>query len=388
MKIQKLNAPKKVFSISTFTQPPKLESKFLNPVSISFRAGHRRLRQESAMMSAIIEEKPLIERRAAIDVGSGGTKVCIADVDAKTQQIVQVLFEESFAVPYQAYLETAEEACFNEEIQQRGLQTFVEIKEILDQYEVTKVAAVATEAFRKAANGVEFANRVAETTGVPLKVITQKEEGAIAFYSASTTSGSAPEELLIWDIGTGSFQIAAADQDEDLLVYMQSMGSVPFKNYIIRDIQGKDPSVVKSPNPMTEEEWLRADAKARELGRKAYPELKKQIRDLDGSIVGIGRLFANSVKPIGNTPGVITRDDLRSFIRSCLNKTDEELGDPYANVNLSNCILVLGVMKALHIHEIQIVETTSTKGLLSYAPYWTAPSTRQPFLTSSKMSPR
>jgi hypothetical protein len=29
-------------------------------------------------------------------------------------------------------------------------------------------------------------------------------------------------------------------------------------------------------------------------------------------------------------------------------------------------------MKALHIHEIDIVDATSTKGMLSYAPYWQA----------------
>ncbi len=371
MEIKKVNTLK---TTTFYRQQPQINKPDAKPVLIgSHRAGLRRLRQESVLLAAIPEEKPLIERRAAVDVGSGGTKVCIADVDAKTNRIVKVYFEKSFSVPYQSYLEASEDGSFNEEIQKNGLRTFTEIKEILDQYEVAKVTAVATEAFRKASNGAAFAETVAKTTGIPLRVISQKEEGAIAFYSASNASGSAPEDLLIWDIGTGSFQIAAEDQETDLLVYMQSMGSVPFKNYIIRDVQGKDPAVVKSPNPMTEEEWLLADAKARELGRRAYPELKKQIRDLDGSIVGIGRLFANSVGPIGTRSGVITRDDLRAFIRSSLNKTDEELGDPFASVNLTNCILVLGVMKALHIHEIRIVETTSTKGLLSYGPYWSNP---------------
>lgn len=372
MEIQKLKSTQSQIPTSLQIPPPDLKSKSLS--SHSYRAGQRRLRQENAFLAAslpIVVEQPRIERRAAVDVGSGGTKVCIADVDVKTNQIVKVLFEQSYTVPYQAYLEASEDQSFNEEIQQKGLRAFVEIKEILDQYQVSKVAAVATEAFRKSANGIEFADTVAKTTGIPLTVISQKEEGEIAFYSASSSSGKTPEDLLIWDIGTGSFQIAAADQEDDLLVYMQSMGSVPFKNYIIREIQGKDPAVVKSPNPMTEEEWLKADAKARELGRKAYPELKKQIRELDGSVIGIGRLFANSVKPIGTISGVITRDDLRAFIRASLNKTDEELGDPFASVNLTNCILVLGVMKALHIHEINIVETTSTRGLLSYAPYWT-----------------
>jgi hypothetical protein len=147
------------------------------------------------------------------------------------------------------------------------------------------------------------------------------------------------------------------------------MGSVPFKNFIIQDIQGKDPSVIKSPNPMSMEDWEKADALARNMGRHALPYIKEKVKIVEGSIVGIGRLFANSVKPMG-TDGQITRDDLRAFIRNSLGKTDEELGDPFANVNVSNAILVLGVMKALHIHEINIIETTSTKGILCYKPYW------------------
>ncbi len=66
--------------------------------------------------------------------------------------------------------------------------------------------------------------------------------------------------------------------------------------------------------PMTEEEWQLADAIGHELGRKAYPELKKLIKEVDGSIIGLGRLFANSVQPIGEKPGIITRDDLGEFI--------------------------------------------------------------------------
>lgn len=311
-----------------------------------------------------------IERRAAIDVGSGSTKVAIADVDPRTGQIVQMIYEASFPVPYQAYLENSPDHTFNAQIQEMGLTTFAKIQQILGEHQVSQTVAVATEAYRKAANGNEFAQAVAEKTGILLRVISQQTEGEIAFYSALATSKERPEEMIIWDIGTGSFQMIA-DQEwgDDLAIYMQSIGSVPFKNYIIHEIQGKDPSVEKSPNPMSEEEWLQADSLARWMGRHALERIKDKIKTVNGRVIGIGRLFSNSVRPMGHD-GKITRSDLRAFIRSCLGHTDEELGDPFANVNVSNAILVLGVMKALHIHEIEIIETTSTKGILCYEPYW------------------
>jgi exopolyphosphatase/guanosine-5'-triphosphate,3'-diphosphate pyrophosphatase len=312
-----------------------------------------------------------IERRAAIDVGSGSTKVCIADIDVRTNEIKQILFEGSFFVPYQSYLETDPNTQFNAEIQEKALAVFGNIQDLLAQHQVTHVKAIATEAFRKAGNGADFAQLVKEKTGIPLNVISQEDEGKIAFYSAVSSTHQNPDNLLIWDIGTGSFQIIAAHEDIDhkLEIYMRSMGAVPFKNYIIQEIQGKDAAAVKSPNPMTQEDWEKADALARHMGRHALPYIKEKVGSVEGHVVGIGRLFANSVKPMG-TDGKIHRDDLREFIRSSLGKTDEELGDPFANVNTSNAILVLGVMKALHIHEISIIETTSTKGILSYEPYW------------------
>jgi hypothetical protein len=37
---------------------------------------------------------------------------------------------------------------------------------------------------------------------------------------------------------------------------------------------------------------------------------------------------------------------------------------PYAHVDIPNCIQVLEVMKALHIQEISVVNTTTTKGMI------------------------
>ena len=55
---------------------------------------------------------------------------------------------------------------------------------------------------------------------------------------------------------------------------------------------------------------------------------------------------------------------LISVIRSSLNKEDQELNNPYAHMDVPNCIQVLEVMKALHIQEIKVVHTTTTKGMV------------------------
>lgn len=312
-----------------------------------------------------------IERRAAIDIGSGGTKLAIADVDTETNQIIQIIDDQSFAVPYQASIDKSHDGTFDEETQTLGLRTFQKIKEIANQHQVQKISAIATSAFRKANNSQSFIKEIEKQTQIQIRIIPQREEGEIAFFSALATGEFKPEEVVVWDIGTGSLQLTTRNDSGDLSVYMgEQMGSVAFKSYIIDTIQDEDLEERDSPNPISEEDLIMADKYARAFGRKAYPIIKEKIK-VTGSVVGIGRLFYNSIRPIAaSEDNVITRSGLRNYIQESLNKTDEEIDNPFAHVDVSNCILTLAIMKALHIQEIVPVETTSTRGMLVYPSYW------------------
>lgn len=310
-----------------------------------------------------------VERRAAIDIGSGGTKVSIADIDTETNQIVQVVLDTSFPVPYQASLDKSADGTFDEETKTLGLKIFKEIKDLANEHQVQRIAAIATSAFRKANNSKEFISQVNQQTGISIRVIPQREEGEIAFFSALASGEFNPKEVVVWDIGTGSLQMTTINDNGGMTVYMgEQMGSVAFKSYIIDAIQENDLEEVITPNPISEEDLKMADSYARAFGRKAYPIIKERISS--GTVVGIGRLFYNSIRPLASEGDVITRKGLRDFINSSLNKTDDELNNPFAHVDVSNCILTLAIMKALHIQEIRPVETTTTKGLLVAQDYW------------------
>jgi exopolyphosphatase/guanosine-5'-triphosphate,3'-diphosphate pyrophosphatase len=310
-----------------------------------------------------------IERRAVLDIGSGGTKVAIADVDNESHLIADVHFEQSFPVPYQASLDKSFDGTFDEETQKSGLDTFQKIKEIADQYQVQKITAVATSAFRKANNAQDFVKKVFLAADIQIKIISQREEGIIAFNSALASGGFDPNELIVWDIGTGRMQITVVNENQDYSVYMgEQMGSVAFKSHIMDVIQDKDDDEL-SPNPISEEDLKMADRYARAFARKAYPIIKDKIYHR-ATIAGIGRLFYHSIRPLAAVDNVITRKGLRDYIVQSLNKSDEDLDNPYADLDVTNCILALAVMKALHIHEILPVETTTTRGILVSPSYW------------------
>nr|MBA2728553.1 hypothetical protein [Parachlamydiaceae bacterium] len=236
-----------------------------------------------------------IERRAVLDIGSGGTKVAIADVDTDNNQIIDMLFEQSFPVPYQASLDKSFDGTFDEETKILGIETFEKIKKIALQYQVQKITAVATSAFRKANNANDFVKKVLQSTNIHIQIISQREEGEIAFNSAVATGNFDPNELIVWDIGTGSMQITVVNENHDFTVYMgEQMGSVAFKSHIIDVIQDKDDDEL-SPNPISEEELKAADCYARAFARKTYPIIKEKIYPR-ATIAGIGRLFYHSIR--------------------------------------------------------------------------------------------
>lgn len=321
-------------------------------------------------ISTIFECDAEIVRRLAIDIGSGATKVAIAEVDTEANRIVDVLLETSFPVPYQASLDRSFDGTFDAETKAAGIRVFKEIKVIADQFEVGQIVAVATSAFRKANNLSPFLKEIATETGIQVLVIPQREEGEIAFFSALASGNVNPEEVLVWDIGTGSQQMTVMNKEGSLIVHMgENMGSIEFKHYIMDAIQ--DSEEEDTPNPISEEEYKAADSYARSFGRRANPLIKQKIKD-NVRVIGIGRLFYNSIRPIAAKDGIIDRKGLRTFIYGSLEKSDEELNNPFAHVDVSNAILVLAIMKSLHIKSIHPVEATSTRGLLINPAYWNA----------------
>src|ERR1700722_19290455 len=144
----------------------------------------------------------------------------IADIDATNNKIISIILEISFPVPYQASLESSYDGSFGEHIISQGMKTFHQIKETLDSFQVQKVSAVATAAFREAANGEWFAKQVQKEAHIPLKVIPQREEGVLAYYSGIAAIDYNTDKVIVWDIGTGSFQMTTMNGSNELTVFM------------------------------------------------------------------------------------------------------------------------------------------------------------------------
>jgi exopolyphosphatase/guanosine-5'-triphosphate,3'-diphosphate pyrophosphatase len=70
-----------------------------------------------------------------------------------------------------------------------------------------RVEIMVTSPGRQAGNGSEFARALTQATGVPARILSAEEEGALAWEGAVATLDEVPESIAVCDVGGGSTQM-------------------------------------------------------------------------------------------------------------------------------------------------------------------------------------
>ena len=310
------------------------------------------------------------EIRAAMDIGSGATNLIVAKVDPKTNKIITQLFEKSITVPYQKHLATSKDNTFDQAVMTQGIQAIKKLKAVADTYHAKKVVAVATAAFRSAANSEDFAKNIERETGVQIRIINQDEEGILAFRGALALSSVKPEHAIVWDIGGGSMQLTALSKEGTYLVEKGATASIPFKNAVIEQIEHKTLQMTESPNPMSLEQMQKAVNYASSLSKETNPVLIAQLKDPKTKVLAVGNLFNYGVKPIVGGKE-IQQSRLEKGVMKLAGKSDAEINKgSLSEVAVTNPLLVLGYMKGLHISVVEVINVNNATGALSYPAYW------------------
>ncbi|CAF24518.1 Ppx/GppA phosphatase family protein [Candidatus Protochlamydia amoebophila] len=315
--------------------------------------------------------EPKGEIRAALDIGSGATNLKVARVDPETNKIISQIFERSIPVPYQKHLEQSNDNTFDQVVKQQGMQAIKSLKEIADGYQAKKIIAVATAAFRQAANAPQFAQEIEKQTGVQVRIINQDEEGIMAFRGALALSSAEPEKTVVWDIGGGSMQLTTLTESGTYLVEKGKTASISFKNAIIQQIKQKNIATEPSPNPMTLKEMNTALDYAGTLALQTDPYILEKIHHPSTKMIAVGSLFNYGIRPVVDNNQKIEQVELEMAVYKMAGKTDADLsGGTLAEVAVSNPLLVLGYMKALQISRLEIMQVNNADGALTYPPYW------------------
>jgi len=146
--------------------------------------------------------------------------------------------------------------------------------------------------------------------------------------------------------------------------------SIPFKNYVIQQIERKDAKLTQSPNPMSEVEMEAAIQHAAHLAQGTGGYMKEKLQDPETQILAVGNLFNRSIKPLVQSEELDSAR-LAAAVMHWVDKRDAELpGGPLAEVAVTNPLLVLGYMQGLKVTQVEIVNVNNTDGALTYPAYW------------------
>lgn len=111
--------------------------------------------------------------------------------------------------------------CLTAEAMDRGLEVLRTLVTLAKNKGFDRIHAVATSAVREARNGGEFVNRVAEQTGVTVRVINGKEEARLIFLGVQHGIALPEEPVLVVDVGGGSVEMIVGTRDS--LVHATSL---------------------------------------------------------------------------------------------------------------------------------------------------------------------
>ncbi|MNL06893.1 Exopolyphosphatase [compost metagenome] len=311
------------------------------------------------------------EVRAAFDIGSGSTKMKVAEFNTCDNTLTKILLEDQARVNFQESLQASKDGTFSEEVRDDGLDSLRSLLEKALKQNATRFAGVATAAFRKAKNSQEFLNEVEKKLGIKAKIISQEQEALIGFRGAEKMTLLPKAQIVLWDIGGGSQQIIFLNEKDEPVIYFGTLAAVSFKNYIISTLQKKDFNTVQTPNPIGEKTTKAASKYVEKTAHAIVPkEIQNQIKNPNVQVIGIGGVLSRSITSQVEYKEFVTDKDIQRSLAKRLDMDDKAIGGEFPQTEISNLILVGGFMKGLKINQYRPVKASLIDGLWYEQQYW------------------
>lgn len=310
-----------------------------------------------------------IVRRAAIDIGSGETKLTIADVDTQTNNIIEIHYQDFKAVELRRDLASSSDGNLSTQIEMRLVAVLNNFKSSTENLSPEQWVGVGTSVFRKAKNGKEFLDRIYTQTGMKIYIASQAEEGEIGFMSAVASSGLEADNVIAWDSGNGSFQMTSMEGD-NFQMYGAEFAFVPAMEVLISTLRSQTFYPEIAINPVTNEE---VNLLSSIIQNEKLPLVPAWIAETSKKIVSFGSYTSIfSTGKIATGKESYTRAELYEAIQKFTGKTDAQLTIfPEPPKTIVGLTLLYSVMNHCAMDNMTFVSTNGLcEGLLIIPRFW------------------
>jgi len=313
-----------------------------------------------------VDQSCLINR-AALDIGSGTSKLVVASVNRCNKSIDHIIFEAHRVIPFKEALQRSKNNKFNKAIKEKAFRSLLELAVMAKNQGADQIRAVATSAFRTAANAIETKDYLEKRLRIKIKIITQQDEALFAYNSAISAAKKSKviskKPVIVWDIGGGSMQIVKPKKDGKT-IYLGKLASVSFKNKIISKYYRKKK---KSPNPLGKKTAVNSMNMAREHANTTAKPMLGSLQDYQ--ILGVGGVHYYSIRGQLKGSEYTQNSVLKTLLkRSRLN--DKQIDSKYAATDITNLALVLGFMQSLSIQKVTPLKINMAHGVLTTEALW------------------
>jgi exopolyphosphatase/guanosine-5'-triphosphate,3'-diphosphate pyrophosphatase len=307
-----------------------------------------------------------IEKRAAFDVGSGSTKMVVAEVDTCNIKINKILVESNRPITFKESLVKNKNNKLDKVIVNKAIKALLELKTLAKAKGATAFTGMATSAFRTAKNGKIALDSISQKTGISLKLINQKKEAQLGYFGVIAKLKHTPKNLVVWDIGGGSMQMTK-NTNGKLSHYLGKLASVSFKEKYLKANKLQN---IKSPNPINKTGAILALNLAEKFAIKDISNFKSEINS-NTKFIGIGGVHYYSIRgQVNSGDSYYNHKQLKTTLFKRSTYTDSMLKSKYAATDVTNLALVLGYMKALNINKVETMKINMAHGLLVSNSEW------------------
>lgn len=230
-------------------------------------------------------------RLGVIDVGSNTVHLLVVDAHPGASPVPY--HSQRSTLRLMRYLDA--DGAITEEGQRLIVDAIREAVAAVAEIGVDDLIATATSAIREAANGEEVLARITRETGTVLQVLSGEDEARITMLAVRRWLGWSAGEILLFDIGGGSFEIAqGADEYPDVQVSLPLGAGRTTINFLQEDPPQREAVSV-----------LRAHA------REVFTETRRQLfqgRPRPTRVVGTSKTIRSLGRLIGGPPDPVTGD--------------------------------------------------------------------------------
>lgn len=292
---------------------------------------------------------------SAIDVGSNAMRMVIGEVEESGQ----VHAIENIRLPVRLGQDVFSKGYLEEKTIQQTEEVFLRFKQMAEDYKVHQLRAVATSAAREADNRDLLVDRVFQTSGIEIQIISGEEEARLIHLAVAHILNLKHKRTLLIDIGGGSVEVTLSTGQNIISTDSYDMGTVR----LLEKLNGS-----KSKHPLGHLVREYAEAARYRIEQELGEEKVQICAGTGGNVEEIGHLRQKLFK--AESDRFITLDELETLIKRIERMTYEErmrrlkLRADRADVILPACIVLHLIASEAKVKQIMIPNVGLKDGIL------------------------